>query len=66
MTSLKSIGKNIEAFRKTKGMTQEDLAGFVEMDRSFLSHIENGRKNFSIDLFLRIAKALEVDPQKLI
>jgi transcriptional regulator with XRE-family HTH domain len=42
-------------------MTQEDLAGAAEMDRNYLSEVENGHKNISVLALLRIAKALRVD-----
>lgn len=66
MTSLKSIGQKIASERVKQQITQEDLAGMVEMDRSFLSYIENGHNNFSIDVLLKIAEALKVKPSKLL
>lgn len=65
MASLKDIGRRIAQERVKKKLTQEDLAGIVEMDRSFLSYIENGHKNFSVEMLLRIADALEVAPEDL-
>ncbi len=66
MTSLKSIGQKIAYERVKQKITQEDLAGMVEMDRSFLSYIENGHNNFSIEVLLKIAEALEVKSSKLL
>lgn len=51
MITLKSIGRKIAQERLRQELTQEDLAGMAEIDRSFLSYIENGRKNFSIGMF---------------
>ncbi len=65
MVSLKTIGRKIAQERVKKGLTQEDLAGMAELDRSFLSYIENGHKNFSVDMLLRIAKALGLNPTRL-
>ena len=66
MTTLNEIGRRIAKCRLDKGLTQEDLAGHAEMDRSFLSEIENGHKNLSVEVLLRIAKALKVRPSALI
>lgn len=65
MATLKSIGTKIAQERIRQKLSQEDLAGMVEMDRSFLSYIENGRKNFSVEILLGIAKALSVNPEEL-
>lgn len=66
MQELKRIGQNIAKLRKQKKLSQEDLAGAAEIDRSFLSEIENGYKNLSILVLFRIAKALDVTPERLL
>ncbi len=65
MASLKTIGRKIAQERTRQKLSQEDLAGMAEMDRSFLSYIENGRKNFSIEMLLRISKELNIRPEEL-
>lgn len=47
-------------------MSQEDLAGKAEMDRSYLSELENGHKNPTYLMLERIADALEVDISDII
>lgn len=66
MSILKEIGNNIVTIRKRQGLTQEDLAGLADMDRSYLSEIENGHKNLSVLSLFRIAEALKVDVQKIL
>ena len=44
----KTIGKRIHTRRKSLQMTQDELAGLANLDRSYISEIENGRVNFSI------------------
>lgn len=67
MTTLrKQIGRRIVALRKKLGITQEDLAGEAEIDRSFLSEIENGHKNLSVETLVKIAEALNVKASKLL
>ncbi|PZQ44370.1 MAG: transcriptional regulator [Micavibrio aeruginosavorus] len=64
--TLKRIGRRIAASRKKRGMTQEDLAGEAEIDRSFLSEIENGHTNLSVETLRRIAYALRIKPSELL
>lgn len=55
----KTIGKRIHALRKSLKMTQEELASLAELDRSYISEIENGRINFSVTTLHKISKALK-------
>jgi transcriptional regulator with XRE-family HTH domain len=59
MKELEKIGRNIARLRKERGMTQEDLCGLAEIDRSYLSEIENGKMNVTIKSLVIIAKALK-------
>lgn len=60
MTPLTIIGRRIAQKRKEQGLSQEDLAGLCDMDRSYLSEIENGHKNFSVTVLMNIAEALGI------
>jgi len=66
MAALENLGMRIADLRKRRGLTQEDLAGLAEMDRSYLSEIENGHKNLSVASLIRIAAALNERPGKLL
>jgi transcriptional regulator with XRE-family HTH domain len=66
MANLKSIGNNIAKIRKKKSLSQEDLAGLCDMDRSYLSEIENGHKNMSVNILIKIAKALNIKVGSLV
>jgi transcriptional regulator with XRE-family HTH domain len=57
----KELGAIIARVRKSLKMTQEDLAGMADMDRSYLSEIENGHKNMSIGTLKKIARAMEIN-----
>ncbi|MDI1229298.1 MAG: helix-turn-helix transcriptional regulator [bacterium] len=65
MATLKTIGRKIAQERLRQGLSQEDLAGIAEIDRSFLSTIENGKKNFSIQFLFNICRALNLPPADL-
>mgnify|MGYP004417311743 CR=1 FL=1 len=62
MITLGTIGRAIAKFRTSKGMSQEDLAAEANVNRGYISRIENGRVAFSVTVLLKICKALEIDP----
>ncbi len=66
MNELKIIGNNIARLRKAKSLTQEDLCGLAQIDRSYLSELENGKMNVTIKSLVTIANALECELQNLI
>lgn len=66
MDELKTIGKNIVALRKEQNVTQEDLCGMAEIDRSFLSNLENGKANVSVKTLVIIASCLNTSFEKLV
>ena len=61
-----SIGKVIATKRKKLGLTQQDLAGDADMERSYISAVENGHKNIQVDTLIRLASALQMKPHKLL
>ena len=52
------IGQHIAQLRKEQGMTQQDLADRVEMQRSHIARIEAGRYSVGLDTLTAIAQAL--------
>jgi len=62
------LGIMISAFRKMRGMSQEQLAEKAGVSRSHLSAIEapGMAQAFSLDVFYNIADALEISPTVLI
>ncbi len=50
----------IKIIRKYRGLTQLELATKADISRPFLTEIETGKKNGSIQALKQIAKALEV------
>lgn len=61
------IAKNIKFYRKSKNMTQAQLAEKTEYSHEFIRRIEapNSKKNFSIDAVSNIATALDIDIELL-
>ena len=60
------LGKNIKKIRTRKGMSQGDICRALEMDRGYMSAIENGKKNITIQQLERLAQALGVSPSELL
>ena len=60
------LGANVRCYRKLKGMTQEQLAHEVGMERSYISDLERGTRNPSVRALGRLAEALSVDPAALL
>lgn len=57
----KILGKNIRKYRKVSNMSQGDLANIIESYQTYISDIEMGKKNITLDTIQSIAKALDVD-----
>lgn len=62
----KKLGENIKKIRLAKGMTQGDLCRKLDLDRSYMSNVENGKKNPTLSTIEKVAKALEVPTGRLL
>ena len=62
----KRLGDNIKKIRTRKGMSQGDICRALDMDRGYMSAIENGKKNITISQLERLAQALEISVDKLL
>jgi len=54
------VGQRIKELRKELGLSQEALAYNAEVDRTYITDVENGRRNVSVEILDRIIKALKV------
>lgn len=52
------MAANMKRLRKARGWSQEDLADAASLDRTYISGIERIRKNPTITVVERVAKAL--------
>lgn len=48
------IGLRIKELRTEKSLTQEAVAFKAEVDRTFMNHVENGKRNISITTLHKI------------
>lgn len=63
---IKIFGENVRKYRKERSMSQKDLAGLCEVDTITISRIERNISNTTISTIAIIAKALEIQPSKLL
>ena len=63
MEAAEALAVVVRAFRRRKGFTQENL---ITIDRSYWGRIERGEVNITIDVLIRLAALLEVEPASLI
>ncbi len=59
-------GSPLRAWRKHRGLTLASLAAQAGVSRGYLSQIENGHKAGALDLFRRLAAALDVSMDDLV
>jgi transcriptional regulator with XRE-family HTH domain len=57
---------DLKQLRTAVGVTQGDLAAAVGVSGPYITQVENGQKAISLELALRLAEALEVDPANLL
>ena len=54
------VGQRIKELRKQLELSQEALALKAEVDRTYVTDVENGRRNVSLEILERLIKALNV------
>lgn len=59
------FGLKLKKIRNEKKLSQEKLAELASMDRSYISNIERGKKNISLEKINELSKALKIDISKL-
>lgn len=60
-SSLRILGERIRAARKKLGWSQEGLAHYSDIDRSYIGGVERGERNLTFTMLCQIAKALDTD-----
>lgn len=61
MDEKKLIGRRIKELRKSKGLSQEKLAEKAETSPNYLSRMERGTENPTLDMLIKLTNALEVE-----
>jgi transcriptional regulator with XRE-family HTH domain len=61
MDERKRLGRRLQRLRRLRGLTQEQLAERIDINPKYLSSVERGEENPTLDLFLRLAEGLQVE-----
>jgi transcriptional regulator with XRE-family HTH domain len=62
----KIVGRNVRRYRLAKELSQEALADAAEIDRTYVSGVERGLRKPSVTVVARIARVLEITPDRLL
>ena len=60
------LGKNVKYFRYKNNLTQEKLAERCDLSPRYISDIENGNGNISIDTLTKLSEILNVKTYDLL
>jgi len=60
MNIKEKVGQRIRSLRKELNLSQEALALKSEVDRTYMTDVENGRRNVSLEILEKIINGLKV------
>jgi transcriptional regulator with XRE-family HTH domain len=66
MTIEEAFGQIIRELRKSKKLSQEALSDLSSLDRSFISHLECGKKQPSLITIFQLAEAFNMSAANII
>ena len=66
MDYYKSLGIKIRKLRVDRGWSQLDLSLEANINRNYICDLENGRRNPTLELLIRIANAFEIDISEIL
>lgn len=59
------FGRRIRALREERGLTQEELGEKADLDPTYISGIERGRRNPTVVILGRLSRAFQVSISEL-
>lgn len=59
-------GANIRAYRRARGVSQEELADVLGVHRTYMGGVERGERNLTLRSLERLAERMGVDPVTLL
>jgi transcriptional regulator with XRE-family HTH domain len=65
MTVQEKLGARIKELRQQKGISQEKFAELADLDRTYISGIESGKRNISLEVISRIAGVFDISISEL-
>ena len=61
-----SISQNIKKYRLINNMTQEELAGKLNLDTQYYSQLERGERNFTIEKIIHLCSIFHIGVEEII
>lgn len=59
------FGNNVRKYRKIKGLSQEQLAALSKLHSTYISDLERGTRNISLETIQKLSNALDIEPYEL-
>ena len=66
MTLRRIVARNLKQLRQERGLTQEELADLAGLNRNYVGMIERQENAATVDTLEDLAKALQVEPVRLL
>jgi transcriptional regulator with XRE-family HTH domain len=60
------FGERLFGFRERKGLSQEQIARLLDVDKSYISRLESGHANPTLATIVKLAQVLSVEPAELL
>lgn len=60
------VGRNLRAYRKKRGLSQEAFADVLGVHRTYMGSVERGERNLTLQTVERLAGLLDVEPLALL
>lgn len=62
---LEYLGNRLRKYRQSKNLTQEKLAEASNLDRTYISGVERGKRNPSFLILKKLSEILSINPNQL-
>jgi transcriptional regulator with XRE-family HTH domain len=62
----RAIGRNVRAYRLSRGLSQEAFAVLLNVHRTYMGGLERGERNLTLRSVERLAAKLGVEPLELL
>ena len=61
----KKFGNRVRKLRLQANLTQEKFSFLIDMDRTYLASVENGKRNISLENIAKIANGFNITIEEL-
>ncbi len=65
MNVYEQLARRVRTLRNKKGWSQEELADRCDLHRTYISHIENAKREISVETLCKIANEFGITPSEL-